>query len=68
MEDNRFLLLQRSLHRFSYFNFCTVFAAYEFNGSRFLQASVEFGMSREKGSLGQSLLSPFFSSLQCNYV
>ena len=59
-EDNYFLLLQRSLHRFNYCNFCTVFAANEVNGSRFLQASVEFGLSTEKVSLKQSLLSPFY--------
>ena len=39
--------------------FALFFAAYELIASMFLQASVEFGMSREKGSLGQSLLSPF---------
>ena len=58
-EDNHSLLLQRSLHRFNYCNVCTVFAAYELNGSKFLQASVEFGLSTEKVSLKLSLLSPF---------
>ena len=38
--------------------FSLFFAAYELNGSRFLQAPVEFGLSTEKVSLKQSLLSP----------
>ena len=32
--------------------FAVFFAAYELNGSRFLQASVEFDMSTEKGVWG----------------
>ena len=39
--------------------FALFFAAYELNGSRFLQASVEFGLSTEKVSLKHSLLSSF---------
>ena len=67
-EDNHFLNLNVVCTVSIIAIFALFFAAYELIGFRFFQASVEFGMSTEKGSLRQSLLSPFFSSLQCNYI
>ena len=56
-EDNHFLNVVCTVSIIAVF--ALFFAAYELIGSRFLQASVELGLSTEKVSLKQSLLSPF---------